>query len=1097
MAQDAGPVKVFCCHRSVDKPRVEAFARRLIADGIDAFFDKFEIGPGDNYVTIVNRGLDEADIGLIFLSSSVSDGGKVFAQESTVLTHDRMYGDTARVIPVLLDDDAVVPALLRPLDRRRVDDYDIIRDMLLGRPLKPVIGKRPDLGTRTPFRLQLREIDGAYAVDLRSADGSVIASASGMVLPPTINRSLNAFLGGGEAMSARWAASAWRQLDEQLVVLGRTLGGVLFAGPVGETLTAALANAASGDTFEVSIEAEGALLMLPFEAARLPDDQVLALHPRVRVTRRSAGLTREPAPALPGPLKILVAVASPTDGAGELLDYEREMSTVLAALEGEASIGRAQVRFLDAATRRDLGRALADDSYHVVHLSGHGTPSAIILECEDGTADECSARDLAAILVASGRPLPLVTLAACYSATPSTDNASLAAALIANGIDRVLAMQSRVTDRYATELVKAVYERLGRDEQPRVGAAVANARQQLEQQRRSAGPNAGDLAAAEYATATLVVAGADSPILDNTLERVELTVAPVHAVHDLLPQLSIDDFIGRRSERRELLRLLRDPIGRSGAAIVGMGGVGKSALAAQVALRLVNGGWVVAVVSGRLRPEAVAVAVADAVRNTDAALAEELREAATTEAALPSIRTVLRNHRVLLVLDDFEQNLSLGGEQFTEEGAAALLAALLSAAKLGRVLITCRYPIPGFDLRVASLALSPLSPAETGKLLLRLRGLSRIAPEERRRIVTAVGGHPRILELVDALVRTDTARPTILAKLEALAAEEAVRLRRRPDDHVADVDDAIRLAQRDVLLTDLIEMLGPDERSALWHIAPTSLPITAEDVASLVGCDTRGAEATTDRLSDLSLVYLAGNGVLCHRWTAEALANIDGDRLTDAARAVGQRRLEQGRADQSWTFEVDALACFLTGRAWDEAAALAEQLCRGPFVTAQLTVAALAGETAAALPSGHQAWARVNDLAGQADLACGFTNSAIVRYDQLRQIQERLADTEPDRADYQLDVVRSLHRFGQQLAETSHEGAFNAWKEALDLAAPLAEQQPDRPDIAVDVAVSLYLLSQLVQEAAPLLAEALRVLEQHGERLPDNGRRLLEMLTQP
>ena len=73
MAQDAGPVKVFCCHRSVDKPRVEAFARRLIADGIDAFFDKFEIGPGDNYVTIVNRGLDEAAVGLIFLSSSVSD----------------------------------------------------------------------------------------------------------------------------------------------------------------------------------------------------------------------------------------------------------------------------------------------------------------------------------------------------------------------------------------------------------------------------------------------------------------------------------------------------------------------------------------------------------------------------------------------------------------------------------------------------------------------------------------------------------------------------------------------------------------------------------------------------------------------------------------------------------------------------------------------------------------------------------------------------------------------------------------------------------------------------------------------------------------
>lgn len=35
-------VKVFCSHRGVDKPEVEAFARRLRDSGIDAWFDRQE-----------------------------------------------------------------------------------------------------------------------------------------------------------------------------------------------------------------------------------------------------------------------------------------------------------------------------------------------------------------------------------------------------------------------------------------------------------------------------------------------------------------------------------------------------------------------------------------------------------------------------------------------------------------------------------------------------------------------------------------------------------------------------------------------------------------------------------------------------------------------------------------------------------------------------------------------------------------------------------------------------------------------------------------------------------------------------------------------
>ena len=48
-------VKVFCSHRSVDKPEVEAFATLLRKKGIDAWFDRWEIAPGDDIVARMNE----------------------------------------------------------------------------------------------------------------------------------------------------------------------------------------------------------------------------------------------------------------------------------------------------------------------------------------------------------------------------------------------------------------------------------------------------------------------------------------------------------------------------------------------------------------------------------------------------------------------------------------------------------------------------------------------------------------------------------------------------------------------------------------------------------------------------------------------------------------------------------------------------------------------------------------------------------------------------------------------------------------------------------------------------------------------------------
>ena len=50
------PKKVFCSHRSVDKPAVDEFARKLRAQGIDAWLDTWEIRAGDDIVEKINAG---------------------------------------------------------------------------------------------------------------------------------------------------------------------------------------------------------------------------------------------------------------------------------------------------------------------------------------------------------------------------------------------------------------------------------------------------------------------------------------------------------------------------------------------------------------------------------------------------------------------------------------------------------------------------------------------------------------------------------------------------------------------------------------------------------------------------------------------------------------------------------------------------------------------------------------------------------------------------------------------------------------------------------------------------------------------------------
>ena len=126
-------MKVFCCHRSTDKPVVEPFAERLRADGVDAWLDTWEIRPGDDFVTRINEGLAACDMGLVFLSGDAVSGPYVLAELSALQV--LRIEDGKRLIPVVVDDAAEAfihsQPLLRALNRRPIADYDTILATLL------------------------------------------------------------------------------------------------------------------------------------------------------------------------------------------------------------------------------------------------------------------------------------------------------------------------------------------------------------------------------------------------------------------------------------------------------------------------------------------------------------------------------------------------------------------------------------------------------------------------------------------------------------------------------------------------------------------------------------------------------------------------------------------------------------------------------------------------------------------------------------------------------------------------------------------------------------------------------------------------------
>jgi len=484
----AANILAFCSYRSVDKARVQEITQRLVAAGIEPWWDTWDIQPGDSFVARINEGLHKSDVGLIFLSHRTQESPWV-RSEIESLTRQAIE-EKKPLFLVMLDADAPVPELLRTRSRLEARDVNALIEAIYQRVQKPSVAPPRWTHRDRQCHIMVHEVAPHRLQVQATLDARSLGAAQEVQLDADFYFSYQDFLRSTPHGSRVPAEDRISQRDRDLVRLGQAMGRAVLPGPIGTELATTLHEAqTTGDSLTLIFEtAIPKLLAMPFEAARLADGRVLALEPGVRVLRRFTPATSTGIAPLPGPLRLLVAVGAPDEGqtANVMLDQEAELQTILDAVEPARQQGDAAVRILEVAHPREIQRALLAQDYHVLHISGHGRAGMIEMEDEDRRAVAMTAADLADAIRQSGRRVPLIVLASCLSGAGDSDTVSMAQGLLEHGMPLVLAMQSSVPDWYSTHLVGALYQHLSHMQLPLTSHAMALARHEVETERRQA-----------------------------------------------------------------------------------------------------------------------------------------------------------------------------------------------------------------------------------------------------------------------------------------------------------------------------------------------------------------------------------------------------------------------------------------------------------------------------------------------------------------------------------------------------------------------------------------------------------------------------------
>ncbi|OKH42171.1 NB-ARC domain-containing protein [Nostoc calcicola FACHB-389] len=538
-------------------------------------------------------------------------------------------------------------------------------------------------------------------------------------------------------------------------------------------------------------------------------------------------------------LQVLFMATSPLD-VKPVLDFEGEEARILEATKRQPLALTVE----ESGCLSELGYLVDGydrDYFDVLHLTGHATlqdgQPRFITETEIGEAFYASAGDIAQEL--QFRLPKLIFLSGCRTGQAGNSGSvpSMAEELLKSGAKAVLGWGQKVLESDATAAAAALYEELSAGKQ--ITEAVACTYQALIKNK-----------ARDWHLLRLYAAGNLPSSLVTPLRTRGRKPAPPLSVStqflDPAGKVKVptrESFVGRRRQLQNCLRVLTQSTDEVGVLIHGMGGLGKSSLAARLCDRLANFERVVWV--GRIDEASL---VNRLTENLDDDEQRKRLQNYDEELKFRLRRVFQQLHEqaklFLLVLDDFEVNLEtspptplrsgegsqvppfprreggLGGLGRLQSEAAEVLTALVWAIRENytshRIIITCRYDFEFTQLQYFhKQPLDALQGADLQKKCDRLTAFSAKSQVDevlKSQAQKLADGNPRLLEWLDKILQNTTV--DVAAILHRLAA------------------DPVELREQ-VLAEALLQQMDETMREMLSRGLVFELPVPREALAAV------------------------------------------------------------------------------------------------------------------------------------------------------------------------------------------------------------------------------------------------------------------------
>ncbi len=488
-------------------------------------------------------------------------------------------------------------------------------------------------------------------------------------------------------------------------------------------------------------------------------------------------------------------------------------------------------------------------------------------------------------------------------------------------------------------------------------------------------------------------------------------------------------FIGRRRPLQNCLRALQDP-DRTGVLLHGMGGLGKSSLAARLCDRLPDFERVIWF--GPLDEAGLLNRLAEPVKDRD--LRQRLQDSnEDLKYRLLALFEAKTGPTFLLVLDDFEANLEAESLRQVKAPVAKVLGALLWAiesVQMGhKVLITCRYD---FDFTgLATVYKQPLAGLKDADLQKKCQQLwafgqkSVIEEGLRNRAIALADRNPRLLEWLNRVLQEPSAL-SLGEVLDALEGERQVELREK------------------VLAQALLAQIDEPMRAMLTRARVYELPVPKAAIVAVCG-DMADVDSLMGKAVALGLLEQSPDESLRVPRVLSLDLIEDEELAVQAAKSLYQIWWEEAESPS----EVQVLEIYRL--------AILEKT---EEIAANITTA-LANQGKAAI---------LHQLAGLKTQQ-GDVEGAITFYQQSLEIEERIGNAQ--------DKATTLHQLADLKAQQGDvEGAIAFYQQSLEMTERIGNAQ--------DKATTLHQLAGLkaqqgdVVGAIALYQQSLEIQEQIG-----------------